>query len=515
MKKTYAVHPAIGIARVGDSLDDYFIGPEAPDVPPSLNKPGAPSGNGKYKDEQGRIKRQGARFRVYEFTRDDSGRLTEVREITAADGQIEWQVHLANRKAAAPKFEGSGRRNPGIPESKLVIDAGKQTISGTSQGMKRLKGTFQASSDRPIEVPLGGVLTDDAARLIVLGGFGKSQSVASTPELQKIKNYANNDDWCDDVSDGPVGATVQLNGATEKIEADPTWVIVAPPDFAPPMQNVITLYDVVYNVMARFDPSLRVSESNRVSFSRDIYPIFRRVSNMHWTSDVAARAHGPNRNAFFVARLEELSSNKPEQRDVRRQIFRRLRNPAGGGGNMPKLPASTELNAIVALQEVQYERMRRWAEGEFDPDWTGEAPVPLPLEQIPVKDRPRALDRASLEACVGGGFYPGIEASRIMLEESTYDRTRLFRINTQLAPGTLTAGMAVPWQADFFACTFEAGLDWWPAQRPNQVFRGQNREPWVPKEWNEYENMVLDWSKLGFVVEESGTGRLVEAERSV
>ena len=59
MKKTYAVHPAIGIARVGDSLDDYFIGPEAPDVPPSLNKPGAPSGNGKYKDEQGRIKRQG------------------------------------------------------------------------------------------------------------------------------------------------------------------------------------------------------------------------------------------------------------------------------------------------------------------------------------------------------------------------------------------------------------------------------------------------------------------------
>ena len=222
-----------------------------------------------------------------------------------------------------------------------------------------LKGMFQGSSDHAIEVRLGDVLTDHAGRLIVLGGFGKSQSVASKPEQQKIGNFADNDDWCDDVSDGPVGASLQLNGATEKNEVDPAWVIAAPPDFAPPMQNVITLYDVVYNIMARFDPSLRVSDSSRVSFSRDIYPIFRRVFNMHWTSDVAAGAHGPDSDAFFVAHLQNLSTNKPEQRDARRRIFRRLRNPAGGGGNMPKLPASTERNAIVALQEEQYERMRR------------------------------------------------------------------------------------------------------------------------------------------------------------
>jgi hypothetical protein len=515
MKKTYAVHPAIGIARVGDSPDDYFIGPEAPDVSPSLNKPGAPSGNGKYKDGQKQIKRQGARFRIYEFTRDDSGAVTEVREITVAEARIDWQVHLANRKPAAPKFRESGRRNPGVPESKLVIDAGNQTISGTSQGMKRLKGTFQGSSDHAIEVPLGDVLTDAAGRLIVLGGFGKSQSVATEPERQKIENFADNDDWCDDSSDGPVGATVRLNGATEEIEADPAWVIVAPPDFAPPMQNVITLYDVVYNVMARFDPSLRIGDSSRVSFSRDIYPIFRRVSNVHWTSDVAAGAHGPGTKAFFVAHLQKLSSNKPEQRNARRQIFDMLRNPAGGGGTMPKLPASTKKDATVALQEEQYKRMQRWAEGEFDADWTGQPPVPLTLEQMPVKDRPQALDRAALEACVGGGFFPGIEVGRIMLEESTYDRKRLFRINTQLAPGTLTARMAVPWQADFFDCSFQDGLDWWPAQRPNQVFRGQNREPWVPEEWEKPERMVQDWSTLGFIVEETGTGRLVEGERSV
>ena len=32
--------------------------------------------------------------------------VTKVREITATEAQIEWEVHLANRKAAALKLEG-------------------------------------------------------------------------------------------------------------------------------------------------------------------------------------------------------------------------------------------------------------------------------------------------------------------------------------------------------------------------------------------------------------------------
>ena len=67
----YRIHPAIGIARLGDSTDDFFIGPEAPRVPPTLDKPdGSSTQPGKYKDKQGRIKRQGARFRIYEYTEE-------------------------------------------------------------------------------------------------------------------------------------------------------------------------------------------------------------------------------------------------------------------------------------------------------------------------------------------------------------------------------------------------------------------------------------------------------------
>jgi hypothetical protein len=114
LPNTYRIHPALGIARVGDSPDEYFVGPEAPGVPPSLNPPDAPHDpNAGYKDDQGRIKRQGARFRIYEYTLDDMGVTTQVREITAADAQIEWEVYLANRKASAPRFFDGGWRNEG------------------------------------------------------------------------------------------------------------------------------------------------------------------------------------------------------------------------------------------------------------------------------------------------------------------------------------------------------------------------------------------------------------------
>ena len=233
----YCIHPAIGIARLGDSTDDFFIGPEAPRVPPRLDKPdGSSTQPGKYKDQQGRIKRQGARFRIYEYTKDAGGVVTRVREITAIEPQIEWEVHLANRKAATPKLEGEDDkdlRNPNVEAAKrgdLIIDAGPQRVNGANQAMKQLRGTFMNS----LEVKLGDLLTDAAGRLIVLCGHGKSQSLPNS----ELKHFADNDGWCDDAADGPVRATIRLTGSTAPIVADPAWVNVAPPDFAPAIENL-------------------------------------------------------------------------------------------------------------------------------------------------------------------------------------------------------------------------------------------------------------------------------------
>jgi hypothetical protein len=49
-----AIHPAIGVARLGNSESEYFLAPEVPD--PLPEKPGS------YRDRTGALKRQALRF---------------------------------------------------------------------------------------------------------------------------------------------------------------------------------------------------------------------------------------------------------------------------------------------------------------------------------------------------------------------------------------------------------------------------------------------------------------------
>src|SRR3989442_11644625 len=123
------INPAIGIARLGNSPSEYFIGPERPGahVKPKTG----------FRDSQGRIKRQAARFRLFGY--DSKGKL--VKEITAREAAIVWTVHLANRKAEWVKFQGPKsrtkkelRRNPTvIDRGSLIIDPGPRSLSGPNQ----------------------------------------------------------------------------------------------------------------------------------------------------------------------------------------------------------------------------------------------------------------------------------------------------------------------------------------------------------------------------------------------
>ena len=64
------IHPSIGVARIGNS-DQFYIGPENPGIPGNWD-PDAQKFKA-FKDAQGKILRQAARFRIFQF--DDSGRI--------------------------------------------------------------------------------------------------------------------------------------------------------------------------------------------------------------------------------------------------------------------------------------------------------------------------------------------------------------------------------------------------------------------------------------------------------
>src|SRR3954471_3013083 len=128
------IHPAIGIARIGNS-DEYFIGPQVPHPAPA-----PPDG---YRDASGKLKRQAAQFRIYGY--DSNGEV--VTELTSVNAHIEWTVHVANKKGAWYDFDAaldlpeakdlkSCRRNAfiqGEQREKLVIDAGPRTVSGPNR----------------------------------------------------------------------------------------------------------------------------------------------------------------------------------------------------------------------------------------------------------------------------------------------------------------------------------------------------------------------------------------------
>lgn len=244
-----AIHPCIGVARVGNSREagtaGYFIGPET-DGAPRLPK-------GAYKDDQGALLQQAARFRIYGYDADGN----VVAEMTPDNAQIKWTVHVANKKAAWYEFQvamdnplvstqTTRRRNPQIAVAEraaLVIDPGPRSIEGVNKEGKQFH--FDSGRFMNMAVELGEIRTDERGRLLVLGGFGKSRSVAAMPPL----DFANNNGWCDDISDGPVDARVTIDGKPIPVEG--SWVVVAPPNYAPGLRTVRTLYDLMYDLGSR------------------------------------------------------------------------------------------------------------------------------------------------------------------------------------------------------------------------------------------------------------------------
>ena len=223
MDAHYKIHPAIGIARVGDS-EEYYLAPETAGGLPQLPD-GRPFAASDFRDAHHRLRRQGARFTIYRYQgADDAG--VEVRAGEGGVARIEWQVHLANKKAVWYEFQvllGEYGYTPGHPlrnaqvadpaqRRKLIIDPGPRRLTGPGQSVDFSQTdnpdgypmTWPPHTLEPFTIEtLGGLRTDGQGRLVVLGGHGRSGSEILPAQIQE---YANNPGWFDDTSDGPVTA---------------------------------------------------------------------------------------------------------------------------------------------------------------------------------------------------------------------------------------------------------------------------------------------------------------------
>src|SRR5688500_12659917 len=310
MKTVYRIYPAIGAARIGNSESDYFLGPESPGV----------AHPGPYRDPSGKIKPQAARFRIYKFIRDDLGKETLEGEIVPDEKtKITWSVHLVNRKAAGGNFPPGGPsgspRNEGYDRAGLVIDVPLQSISGKNKPAIPLNGEIDFIRNGNIEgsakVALGRLLTDEDGRLIVVGGPGRSGS----PIGRGLNSFANNDGWYDGVSDGPVSAVVEVEGEAPVTAEEGAWILVAPPSYAPEIENVTTWYDQALNVASRnFAPRLI---KDIPSFTRHIYPILKRVVMIHWVAEERNRHHGDAGNFLNPVLLSKLADKTESGRPAR------------------------------------------------------------------------------------------------------------------------------------------------------------------------------------------------------
>ncbi|APR78769.1 Lysine-epsilon oxidase [Minicystis rosea] len=556
----YVISPGLGVARVGSSPDEYYLAPEVPGQLPVA--PGAS------KDREGRIKRQAARFRIYGL--DGEGRV--VKEITADDAQIEWRVHLANRKAGWYQFKNpldigplalpQGQRNTLLvgfqDRTKLIIDPGSRAISGREQRGDAYR--FDSGTFEDVPVYLGELRTDEMGRLLVFGGHGLAGNVGP---YNPLGTFANNDRWYDDISDGPVRATVITSEG--RFEAEPAFVNVAPPNFGPGLYGILTMYDVALDL---FYHAGWLTRPERPSFTEHIYPIFDKLVQTQWVNQGLFMLFGTGSPADYTApeMVRRLADPSDRERALRDRIFRWFRDPAATRSEPVDLPPfygdalhdfSDKPNNELSMTPTQYGWLRQWAEGEFIDDWKGPPGEPVPLAKRPVSEQPMALARAALEEILGGTFRPGIEATWVLRHQSMWQEPFRLRIMPEgetpkddygpvlypdialgadgplqaSGPGTLSRWMGVPWQADAASCN--AGYDasfylptpaQWAARIPNQVMSQEAYERLMdtgqPKVqrlkhftyrsfWyrdldntsavNRLNDMVTEWDKLGVV----------------
>ncbi|MDG1333761.1 MAG: LodA/GoxA family CTQ-dependent oxidase [Crocinitomicaceae bacterium] len=502
----FRIYPSIGIARLGNgraNKEDVVFSPEVPwENIFDTDK--------EYISEDGALKKQAQRFYIYRC--DDQG--NPIERISPDEFDIEWTAEVANKKPFWYDFNNSldlsvqlenhnnlsnnffdERIAPGISASlrnpnvlneglrkegaenfrKELINSPKPVSVNKEDSRRRIKGMFPFVEEEDglsriaakmnttsKKVNLGTLEYDDGA-LIFYGGDGVSASLNAS-DLNT--DFADNSNWYDDICDGRITAKIISKSSGEVVELDnaksAAWIATAPPDYAPQIQPISTMYDLICGAAdERYIPELSL-----------IFPLFFRLYRMQWVN------MGDFLSPSFKETIDKLtyegkfkyifekSSNPEEARKVREEIFNLFRDPEYNYNNEPIIPSKdkTDLTNLgsgtdelklpyypgdginypgspaqwFAIPPMLYNQLKEWRDGNFaTPESFDFADINEMGEYYrqqfisaskDEKKQPLLMTRAVLETLYGGGFHPGVELTWPMRHSQIYrENSETFR----------------------------------------------------------------------------------------
>ena len=493
----FRIYPSIGIARLGNgpaTKEEVIFSPEVPWE--NLYET-----DQNYLTKDGRLKKQAQRFYIYEC--DDKGNPTK--QINAADYDIEWSVEVANKKPfwydfnnsldlsvmadnqnLSPNFAkdklapgiSAQRRNPNVLNQGLRVEDGydyrkdlvnhpgmvsvdsaskRREIKGEFPSSKLSKNGFSMLAKRmnvdAKKVNLGTIEYDEGT-LIFYGADGISAAL-NPSDLNT--DFADNSNWYDDICDGRVTASIHKKDTGEKFELNDAysaaWVASAPPDYAPQIQPISTMYDLVTGASNEFHASELAT----------VFPMMYRLYRMQWVNlgDFLAPSFKETIDELIASdKFKYIYKKEPkaEADAVREKIFNMFRDPAYNMANEPIIPSKNTTDLVnrgsgtdelklpyypgdaidypgspaqwFAIPPMIYEQLRKWRDGDF---YTPESFNFKNIDEMGAFYRERFLDsandearkpllmtRAVLETLYGGGFHPGVELTWPMRHDEMY-----------------------------------------------------------------------------------------------
>ncbi len=500
-KPKFRIYPSIGIARVGNGKaekDEVIFSPEVPWA--NLFET-----DQNYLTKEGAIKKQAQRFYIYACDKNGA----PVAKINPAEYKIEWTVEVANKKPFWYDFNNSldlsiktknynlssnfykeqiapgisaALRNPNVlneglrkegtpnyreelvnsPNAVTVKERQKKTIDGQFPfPLKKSDGSLLAQKMSTTSKPVTlATVENDKGTLIFYPADGISAAL-NPSDLNT--DFADNSNWYDDICDGRVTARI-THKKTGKVfdlsDADAAaWVATAPPDYAPQIQPIATMYDLISGIeKEKYTPEMSL-----------VFPLFYRLYRMQWVNA------GDFLSPSFRETIDELTANgkfqllfkkEPGAKAERERIFNLFRNPKYDYNNEPIIPSkdTTDLTNFgsgtetlklpfypgdginypgspaqwFAVPPILYQQLKNWKDGKFETpeDFDFEhidemgAYYQRQFEEAAKDDSKSALlmTRAVLETLYGGGFHPGVELTWPMRHSQIYaENTEVYK----------------------------------------------------------------------------------------